>query len=350
MRIHLPKRLLTFLGIASILLSLNGCDNTLHVTAEWKEIPVVYGLLNPSGHYNYIRINRAYLNETGDAVTYASTPDSIQFEDLTVTLVERQDGIERNTITFQKVNGDTIGLPKEEGIFAQSPNILYRTSYKIQQSDFSTMYNYELVIVNNKSGKVYRSNANMIGETEMFSPVRDINPRINITDDTTKYIYVDYREASQAKMYDCVLRLRYKEYPKDNPSDVHIDSVSWTIFKNRETIKLFGYEQRVVSVKSYLFYDYLNAAIEADPNIQREAIDAGFYMLAGGEDLFTYIEVNKPSIGIVQKKPEFTNIQDGLGIFSSLHIKAYDHVIINEGMLNTLATSDRIAGLNFVIP
>jgi hypothetical protein len=41
-------------------------------------------------------------------------------------------------------------------------------------------------------------------------------------------------------------------------------------------------------------------------------------MLTGiGDDIYTYINVNEPSIGIVQKKPEFTNVVNGIGVFSS---------------------------------
>ena len=91
------------LGIIAMLVMLfNRCDNSLNVTADWKEIPVIYGLLNPSASENYIRINRAYLNQEGDAISYGSVADSIYFEDLTVSLVETRNGVEGNTINFVK--------------------------------------------------------------------------------------------------------------------------------------------------------------------------------------------------------------------------------------------------------
>jgi len=338
------------LGIALILSIFSSCDNTLDVTADWKEIPVIYGLLNPAADHNYIRINRAYLNTAGDALSYASSPDSIQFKNLTVTLVESRNGIEGNSVVLNRVDGDTIGLPKEDGIFAKSPNILYRTSYPIKHSNFANLYTYELVVVNNENGNVYRSKANAVGVTEMLSLIRENDPRLNIDDDSNRYIFINYREASQARMYDCEIRFRYKEYPKDDPANFIIDSVSWTVFKNRVTARLFGYEEQLTAVKSHLFYDFLASSIRPDSAIQREPIDMGFYLYAGGEDLYTYVQVNKPSIGIVQKKPEFTNIENGLGIFSSLSITAFDHVTIESPMKLRLVNSDRVSQLNFVTP
>jgi hypothetical protein len=84
--------------------------------------------------------------------------------------------------------------------------------------------------------------------------------------------------------------------------------------------------------------------------VERQPIDMGLYLYAGGEDLFTYVEVNQPSIGIVQKKPEFSNIDNGLGIFSSMNIKAFDHVTIDDPMMTRLRNSPRVSELNFVTP
>ena len=350
MVIHLRKRLVRLVGMVLLVSVMAGCDNTLDVTTDWKEIPVVYGLLNPYSDYNYIRINRAYLNEEGDAISFAQTSDSIQFNDLSVILVEYEDDIEQNSVNLNRVNGDTIGLIKEEGVFSNSPNILYRTSYDIKGTNFMHTYRYDLVIINNESGKVYRSSTVMVGETEIFSPIRAQDPRFNIDDDTNRFLFINYREAPQARMYDCEIRLRYKEYTKGDPDNFRIDSVGWTVFRNRLTVRLRGYEEHLTAMKSHLFYDFLNTAIEADENVQREPIDMGFYLYGGGEDLYTYIQVNQPSIGIVQKKPEFSNIENGLGIFSSLSVLAFDHVVIDDIMKNRLVNSPRTADLNFVTP
>jgi hypothetical protein len=73
----------------------------------------------------------------------------------------------------------------------------------------------------------------------------------------------------------------------------------------------------------------------------------GFYFYGGAEDLYTYQEVNRPSIGIVQKKPEYTNISDGLGLFSSSHINSWNHVTIGDQMWESLLESPRMVDYNF---
>ena len=49
------------LGFALILFS--GCDNEVDINADWKETIVVYGLLNPNDSIQYIKVNKAFLNE-----------------------------------------------------------------------------------------------------------------------------------------------------------------------------------------------------------------------------------------------------------------------------------------------
>ena len=75
-----------------------------------------------------------------------------------------------------------------------------------------------------------------------------------------------------------------------------------------------------------------------------------FIFFGGGEDLITYTEVNKPSIGIVQKKPEFSNIKNGLGIFSSRYITTCSGITIENEFKTNLSLSETLSELNFVTP
>ena len=181
--------LFLFLSIFVLL----GCDNDLDVAADWKEVPVIYGLLDPATPVNYVRINRAYLNSDGDAIRYAGVSDSIQFEDLVVKLVEFKNGIETNSITLEKVNGDTIDLQKEEGVFSSTPNILYRTFHKILATDLYDTYSYELVVVSEKSGKIYRAKTETVGALFLVTPrLQRDNPSIFISDENDRFIYVNF--------------------------------------------------------------------------------------------------------------------------------------------------------------
>jgi hypothetical protein len=329
---------------------LQSCQNEVKVNAEWKEVPVIYGLLDPNSAINYIRINRVFLNESGAAISYASEPDSIYFPDLTVELTEFKDGAPRKTFTLERVMGDSLGLPKDSGIFANAPNYLYRVNEPIQASSFAGIYSYTLKVTNNQSGQVCTAETITGGLMELFSPIRMNDPEINITDDSTKSMAISYREGAQVAAYDLVVKFRYAEYTKEDKSDMKMDSVIWRMFQGKETRTLRGYEITNEIVSQSIFYYMLRSNLEADSTIKREALNVDFIFYGAGEDLYTYVQVNKPSIGIVQKKPEFSNIENALGIFSSRYVTTFGPARIGETMQFTLTNSPITKDLNFVTP
>ena len=79
------KNLTIFLFILSMLFM--ACETDFEVNANWKEVMVVYGLLDQSKQQQYIKINKAYLGE-GDALQMASVSDSVNYnpEDLVVKI------------------------------------------------------------------------------------------------------------------------------------------------------------------------------------------------------------------------------------------------------------------------
>jgi len=61
--------------------------------------------------------------------------------------------------------------------------------------------------------------------------------------------------------------------------------------------------------------------ISYNPNVRRRSLYMDFVISVAGNEFNTYMEVNQPSTNIIQERPEYTNISNGLGIFSSRYIK-----------------------------
>ena len=69
-------RILSCLIICISLFS--ACENEVDLTADFRNIPIVYGLLNHGDSINYIRIQKAYLPADGEsALDVALNPDSL---------------------------------------------------------------------------------------------------------------------------------------------------------------------------------------------------------------------------------------------------------------------------------
>jgi hypothetical protein len=68
---------------------------------------------------------------------------------------------------------------------------------------------------------------------------------------------------------------------------------------------------------------------------------------AGGKEIYYYINVNQPSIGIVEKKPEYSNIKNGYGVFSCRNIYKFTTDLSQLAKIY-LMTSDQMIDLNFI--
>src|SRR4051812_26573191 len=112
---------------AILLFAIAGCKQDFDITSKYKEVTVVYGLLNQRETTHYIRIQKGYLID-GNAAVAGGISDSIYYPNiLTVKLTPYFNGsVSGAAFTLTRVNGNDYGLPKETGTFASDSNILYR--------------------------------------------------------------------------------------------------------------------------------------------------------------------------------------------------------------------------------
>ena len=98
------------------------CSTDVDINAPWKDITVVYGLLNQNDNIHYIKVNKAFL---GDASAYemAAISDSVNYQDIIVNLykIKTSNGDFDTIQTF--IFQDTV-LQKDSGIFATDNNII----------------------------------------------------------------------------------------------------------------------------------------------------------------------------------------------------------------------------------
>lgn len=328
----------------------NSCKNEIHVAAPWKETIVVYGLLDPAAPVNYLRIQKAFLDPDGNAYKFTGTNDSIYLYKLNVKLLVKLNGNVIDTIFPEYINGELEGIVKDTGLFSNSPNYLYKIKEQIKASRLSPNpedYEYYLEIKDPKTGYSCSSVAYTTGYLESLSPVTNNVTPITINSKPGTYLTIAYREGRNVKSYDMILRFWYKELNIKNPSDTQIKHVDWVLFKNRITSSLRGYEQKISSIEGHIFYELLNFSLFADTEIKRIPMYCDVDYYGAGEDLYTYIQVNIPSIGIIQKKPEYTNISNGLGLFSSRYNTSFKKIPISSEMISQLKTSEYTKNLNF---
>ena len=313
----------------------NGCDNEIDLIAPYKEIGVVYGLINPSDSIHYVRIQKAFLGE-GNALTMAQVIDSTYYPDiLDVQMLRIKDGSILSSIPLTRF----VGPDKEEGVFPTTPNILYKTNGEQIYKDSE----YKLVVKNTVSGHVFSAQSPMIDSMRIIRPAVASNNPINWAN--TAPVKVEFASAKDGKIYNLTIRFRYteEEFGSGNLIQKHID---W-VFPNT----LVANPDEVITISREIdgedFYKFVGNSIDVDPNVVRYAGTQDFIFTAGAEIFANYLAINQSVSSILTSIPQYSNVEGGTGIFSSRIIQVSPNKALDPAALNELKTGPYTSDLGF---
>ncbi len=309
---NLVKRII-FSSVLTGTLLVSACSTDLDVIGDYKETMIVYGLLDQAQNMQYVKINKAFLGE-GDAFVYAQVKDSVQFVNaLTVELRRIKNGAQVGpTIPLVPTN-----MPKDPGIFynTDQANAIYAFS-SITYPLF-TDSEYELTVTNSETGTVVTSSTTLITDITGFTNPSPLGSTFSFVAFGTVPNYpfnVVWTSANNAKLYQVILRLNYIDSTLTG-NDTNM--IEYTLpVKTMENINVATVVTQ--DMKGRDFYQYIGGTLtDYSGLVKRTALKVDLLLVAGSENLSTFIDVNKPSTGIIQERPEFTNINNGLGLFSS---------------------------------
>lgn len=319
------------------------CDNTLEINGDYKEQVVVYGLLDFGADTNFIRIQRSFLGENTSALTLAQQAGQNYFaaDELTVYLEQWKNGTLLLTIPCTYVDGDTLGIEKDTGIFANSPNILYRITAPIDSAS-----QYKLFAIKHDTGDTISAQTNIVQGYYLYYPTKP-DTYIDLSD--TGNITYTCKQAVNAMMYDLVLTFRYAEVHPSTGDSV-VQSIDWVIFDNKEGTNPDGNSTLSYSLRRHSFYTFLASAIEQDTTLIRYAIDLTYTWYAGGTELYDQYLNILANLGLNQDyiSPEYTNITNGIGIFSSRHMQIAGNIKLSDASLDTLSCGSITSKLRFI--
>lgn len=328
-----------------------GCKQDIDLTADYKEVPVVYGLLNQQDNTHYIRIQKGYLID-GNALAAAGVGDSVYYPDvLSVKLLPfNSNGTAAgNGFSLTRVDGDLLGLPKPTGTFANSPNWLYSFTGSLDPAK-----TYRLQVTNNSNGFSFGSKKDK--DNRDISLIKDFvisNPhkadRVNLQN--LQPLKAVWTSAENAGVYDLTIRFHYKEYAAANNALLKDTFVDILLFKS----VLYDYTGGSLppfEVTSDNVLNYLAHHIVATSDVYREFnIKKGmqFKFAAGGTELATFINSQTAQGGLASNEAlsPYTNIENGVGLLSSRYFKQIDSVLLSNNALDSLACSDITRGLRF---
>ena len=307
------------------------CSTDFDLKADWKDIAVVYAILDPTDTAQYVKLNKAFLGDA-DAYEMAQESDSLFYPEAEVFL---DDGT-GNPIKLEPTNE----IVKDSGIFAYDYNQLYKTTATLNASR-----SYDLLIQIPGKGDV-TSTTSLIETLDVTKPSNNVVHKVGLASDSETLEYkTEFYANEVGEIYSLTLRFHWMEYMDGDIENATYHSLEWP---QSSKSKLSDNEEMFMTIDGASFYQYLASNIEAsEGGLKREAIGIDFIFTVAGTELASYIEVNGPSDGIIQERPNFTNITNGIGVFSSRYTKTIELVTLSPLSLNWLSCSETTSHLRF---
>ena len=289
-----------------VILIFCSCETDFDVNADWSDVTIVYGLIDPNNEDQLIKINKAFLGQ-GDAFEMASVADSTNYDpsNLLVKIHRLRD---QNFNTFDTLStvilNDTV-LDKDDGLFSTDNNIIY--TFKKPTSFYNTNSVYALEIVNLNSGHKVTSQTEIINtfSFESLNPSFEWGLYNGELPDSLKFRTknIEWQKSENGVIYQLDIMINYIE----NTDTVRL---AWS-----QPIVEYSSGNMSLKIKGDQFFQFLSNNL--DNTTTKRFLNLDLIMTIGTDDLQTYINVNKPFSCIVQERPVFSNIENGVGLFSS---------------------------------
>ncbi|MFK7756533.1 MAG: hypothetical protein AB8B53_06325 [Flavobacteriales bacterium] len=362
------KHLLVFLLIAA---TFTQCSTDVDLTAPYEDITVVYGLMDQTQDIQFVKINKAFLGDAALA-DMAQVRDSIEYDEGQI-LSKRIEEWSGNSLIREFELKDTL-------VTAVNPTIFYnpgftdpeRTVFYFETpSGFSPDNEYRLVIDFENKESVTASTVLITNNPVGITNPSQNNPAPQISFATSQssingsYPNFTFRWFPEdgAKRYELSLEFTYIEHLWTTESHTNLVSseekvLSWNLGSVIVPENAGGDNLDKV-INGEQFYTFVASQLEVNPLVTREvgvlneevAINYysvfNFVLAVGDEDLNSYIEFSEPVTSLAQEKPQWTNVNNGQGLFSSRLIQMSDNVKIENNSLRELCTGQHTFGLNF---
>lgn len=297
------------------------CSTDVELYADYKEIPVVYGIIDAQADTNFLKITRAFCGTNDNPVNAfeaAQVYDSSNYPGkLDAFFVELQNvqgqGFQPTGRTFYL---DTLTVHnKEEGLFYAPHQILYYTTERFK----TTNYRYRLHVVTPNYDTV---------TSEICVVNGDINVALGQVSfqsaPTHAHSTMLFCSTEEGVLYQLGMRFNYLESHGGSPVK---KQVSWSY----DPRPLSEYEKVEGTDNFYYLYyspnilfNVLERVIGNDtvwddnhPNVIRYIDDFEVFIAAAGSDFFAFYQFLQTSQNGLSLSSEYNNIEGGYGLLSS---------------------------------
>ena len=308
-----------------IVLLLSACEVEFSPNASWKNVPVVYCLLDQDDDTTWVRVQRCYLAED-NIYNYGQNSDSINYPQgsISVSLLAYENGVQKDSMAFEYTTRD-----RDTGNFASTAQPLYcfRTKNRLNEN-----YTYVLTVRNTADNSVLAT-TDPIALIKQTSQTLITKPTVTVYNgDTvsgglafyepmgsnTLGCHITWNPLENARLYQPFVRFYYM---KDSVT-YHADFMC-----PKSTLR-----SNEVYYSRDLFLDQVKNYFGDDTTRKYFIPRVDMYLTCCSEELNAYLNTASPSADISQTTEVYNNIHGGVGIFASRRTHLFKRMPANADM------------------
>lgn len=346
------KKIFLSLLAAAAVIGFQSCSEDFEVSAPYKPVTVVYGILDMKDTAHYIRIQKSFLDESKNALDMAKVSDSNFYKEADLEVYVKEvsgSNIIGQPIPLQRVNMESEGYVKDSGSFFRSPNYAYKFKKVLNSA-----YKYRLVINNKVTNIVDSAEIELVDSATLTVLGNNMNRRISFWNTNTAQsgsVFLLYFSAGDAKYIEGALRFKWVERAPSTPSGGTRDSADYifSILSSSDDVKAGKLEVQNVKI-----YNFLKTAMGNAPAGMARYMDSCEIIVYGaGQEYSNYIntlQIQSSGLTVDQIKPTFTNIRgkDVFGLFSSKTTRVLQNAYIDDATLDSLKQNNITRDLNIL--
>jgi len=326
-------RKLAFVSLFVLPMLWTSCRTDFSLNGEYEVTPIIFGLLDHKADVHIFKITKAYLGD-GDNLEYAQNPDSSYFTSVDARIIEYIDG-DKTGREWQLTDSIITGKDTSGVFYAPEQKV-----YVFYESDLDSSAEYHFVAYLNESTDSVTATTELIKGFSVSSQLYFTSYKINfasntISDDTDYNSWIfTVSEGLHGSRYNYQYTLNWTEFYSDNTNQ------SFSATRNngdKEQVNPDVPGGQSASFGGLDFYLWVRDIIPDDPDVIRRKIDGIDLQIAvAHENLDQYMDVAQPVSGIAQVQPEYTNINGGLGLFSSRVVLKLNNFRLDKSSMRQL--------------
>lgn len=313
-----------------MLLLATSCSNDFEMNSSGDPVPVVSCLLNPDANEQYVRLGRSFLvdpNHPGDSPVTDSTVWNMP---VMVYVEEWQNNFPVRIFRFDPVTSPA----KDSGYFPEDNLRLFKAEFQP-----SRMFAYRLYVHFPDDNRIVTGVTTLPDRPVIYDPLEI--PGRKITLQTGVQFTGRWAPGEGAGVFQGFFTINYQEILNGQTSvyQVHL---------RMDPLLGLGSAIEMTDILSgNRFFEEMVKQVPVRQGAVRSVINVRFRLFKGGEELALLVSPDLQQTTISNSLNQYTNLINGMGIFSSIQQVSVNNLLLSNSTLNELAHSELTDNLGF---